>query len=104
MMISGVALMAIISTAATALNGAFWTETFPTRLRNTSYGIANNLGSAIFGGFAPFVIATIVNAAGGQLFAGLLWPITVPIVAVIIGGLGLKETHCRLATATAPTN
>ena len=104
MMISGVALMAIISTAATGLNGAFWTETFPTRVRNTSYGIANNLGSAIFGGFAPFVIAAIVNATGGQLFAGLLWPIAVPVAAVIIGGLGLKETHCKLATAATPVN
>jgi MFS family permease len=104
MMISGVAIMAIISTAATGLGGVFWAETFPTRVRNTSYGIANNLGSAIFGGFAPFVLAAIVNAAGGQLFAGLLWPIAVPIVAVIIGGLGLRETHCKLATAAVPVS
>jgi MFS family permease len=79
--------------------GAFWPELFPTRVRYVSYAFAFSVAVAIFAGFGPFIVAAIVNAAGGQFLVGLLWPIIFGIFSAIIGILFVRETHCKVTVA-----
>jgi len=116
---------------------AFLVEFFPANIRYTSLSIPYHLGNGEFGGWLPFIQTGIVaatvagagfvpwfgifdlrflNPAGdpnGQLYAGLIYTITVALVTVIVGGLFIPETRNRkiweevheqeaIGTATAP--
>ncbi len=98
---------------------AFLVEYFPARIRYTSLSIPYHLGNGEFGGWLPFiqtgiVAATVVGAGfvpwfgvfdlrflnpggdpNGQLYAGLIYTITVAVVTVIVGGLFIPETKDR---------
>jgi MFS family permease len=98
---------------------AFLVEFFPARIRYTSLSIPYHLGNGEFGGWLPFiqtgiVAATVVGAGfvpffglldlrflnpsgnpNGQLYAGLIYTITVAVVTVIVGGLFIPETKHR---------
>jgi MFS family permease len=116
---------------------AFLVEFFPANIRYTSLSIPYHLGNGEFGGWLPFIQTGIVaatvatagfvpwfgifdlrflNPAGdpnGQLYAGLIYTITVALVTVIVGGLFIPETRRRkiweevheqeaIGTASAP--
>jgi MFS family permease len=87
---------------------AFLVEYFPARIRYTSLSVPYHLGNGEFGGWLPYIVSAIVAAsapagafaflnpagtAGGNMFAGLIYPITVALVTVVIGGLYVRETH-----------
>jgi len=59
-------------------------EIFPTRIRYTSVSIAYHVGNGWFGGFVP-IIAFAVSAAGGNIYAGLWYPVLVCAVGFVIG-------------------
>ena len=71
---------------------AFLVELFPAKIRYTSLSIPYHIGNGWFGGFLPLISAALL-ASTGNLYAGLIYPITVAIITVVIGGLFLRETR-----------
>jgi len=71
---------------------AFLVEFFPARIRYTSLSIPYHFGNGWFGGFLPLIAASLL-AATGNLYAGLIYPITVALITVVIGGLYIKESR-----------
>jgi MFS family permease len=71
---------------------AFLVELFPAKIRYTSLSIPYHIGNGWFGGFLPLISAALL-ASTGNLYAGLIYPITVAVITVIIGGLFLRETR-----------
>ena len=71
--------------------GAYLVESFPTRIRYTSLSIAYGIGTGDIGD-GTLLIAPWLALVTGNIYAGLLWIVAVPITA-LIGGLKLmKET------------
>src|SRR4026208_2532960 len=54
---------------------AFLVEFFPARIRYTSLSIPYHIGNGWFGGFLPLIAAGLL-ASTGNLYAGLIYPIT----------------------------
>jgi MFS family permease len=71
---------------------AFLVEYFPARIRYTSLSIPYHIGNGWFGGFLPLIAAALL-ASTGNLYAGLIYPIVVALVAVVVGGLWIKESR-----------
>ena len=86
---------------------AFLVEYFPARIRYTSLSLPYHLGNGEFGGWLPYVATAIVAASapagllaflnpggtpGGNIFAGLIYPIAIALMTVVIGGLFVRET------------
>ena len=71
---------------------AFLVEYFPARIRYTSLSIPYHLGNGWFGGFLPLIAGALL-AATGNLYAGLIYPITVALITVVVGGLFIRETR-----------
>ena len=65
---------------------------FPARIRYTSLSIPYHIGNGWFGGFLPLIAASLL-AATGNLYAGLIYPITVALITVVVGGLYIKESR-----------
>ncbi|HTU02842.1 MAG TPA: MFS transporter, partial [Candidatus Sulfotelmatobacter sp.] len=75
---------------------AYLVELFPARIRYTSLSVPYHLGNGWFGGFTP-LIATSLVAATGNIYMGLVYPISVAIMTFVVGSLYLKETaHVRI--------
>jgi MFS family permease len=75
---------------------AFLVEFFPARIRYTSLSIPYHLGNGWFGGFLPLIAAALL-ASTGNLYAGLIYPITVALITVVVGGLFIRESrHVRI--------
>lgn len=70
---------------------AYLVEAFPARIRYTSVSLPYHLGNGIFGGLLP-VIGVGLCAATGNLYAGLLYPISISALSLIVGSLFLKES------------
>ena len=71
---------------------AFLVEYFPARIRYTSLSIPYHIGNGWFGGFLPLIAAALL-AATGDLYAGLIYPITVALITVVVGGLFIRESR-----------
>jgi len=71
---------------------AFLVEAFPARIRYTSLSLPYHFGNGWFGGFLP-LIATAVVARTGNIYAGLIYPISVALLTFVIGSIWLKERH-----------
>ncbi len=71
---------------------AFLVEAFPAKIRYTSMSLPYHFGNGWFGGFLP-LIATAVVARTGNIYAGLVYPISVALITFIVGSLFLKESH-----------
>jgi MFS family permease len=71
---------------------AFLVEAFPARIRYTSLSLPYHFGNGWFGGFLP-LIATALVARTGNVYAGLVFPITVALITVFVGGLFLQERY-----------
>jgi len=75
---------------------AFLVEFFPARIRYTSLSIPYHIGNGWFGGFLPLIAAAVI-ASTGNLLASLIYPITVALMTLVIGGLFIRETrHVRI--------
>jgi hypothetical protein len=86
----------IFVTAVYGPIAAFLVEYFPARIRYTSLSIPYHIGNGWFGGFLPLIAAGII-AATGNLYASLIYPIVVALVAVVVGGLYIRESrHVRI--------
>jgi MFS family permease len=78
---------------------AFLVELFPTKIRYTSMSLPYHLGNGWFGGFLP-LIATAVTASAwaestfgsGAIYTGLIYPISVCLITLLVGGLLIRET------------
>ncbi|MGY4406366.1 MFS family permease [Bradyrhizobium sp. USDA 3315] len=66
-------------------------ELFPSRIRYTAMSFPYHLGAAWFGGFLPATTFAI-NAATGDIYAGLLYPSIVAGVAFVIALVLARET------------
>ncbi|MEN9382066.1 MAG: hypothetical protein RI940_947 [Bacteroidota bacterium] len=70
---------------------AFLVEMFPTKIRYTSMSLPYHIGNGVFGGLVPFLGTLIVEFTktsanpGGDVLAGLWYPIGVAAVCFIIG-------------------
>jgi MFS family permease len=71
---------------------AFLVEAFPAKIRYTSLSLPYHFGNGWFGGFLP-LIATALVARTGNIYAGLLFPITIALTTFVIGSLYLTEQH-----------
>jgi MFS family permease len=71
---------------------AFLVEFFPAKIRYTSLSLPYHLGNGEFGGWLPFIAASIV-AATGNIYAGLVYPIAIALLTFVVGTLFLPETR-----------
>lgn len=71
---------------------AFLIEAFPARIRYTSFSLPYHLGNGWFGGTLP-LIAGILVAKTGNIYAGLYWVIGVALMTFFIGTFFLRESH-----------
>ncbi|MEA2240329.1 MAG: hypothetical protein QOC81_5053 [Thermoanaerobaculia bacterium] len=71
---------------------AFLIESFPAKIRYTSFSLPYHLGNGWFGGTLP-LIAGLLVAKTGNIFAGLYWVIGVAVMTFLVGSFGLSERH-----------
>ncbi len=70
---------------------AILVELFPTRIRYTSMSLPYHIGNGWFGGFLPAIVFAM-QAAGGNIYFGLWYPIVIAGMTCVIGTLFIKET------------
>jgi len=71
---------------------AFLIESFPAKIRYTSFSLPYHLGNGWFGGTLP-LIASLLVAKFHNIYAGLYWVIGVALMTFIIGSIFLNERH-----------
>jgi MFS family permease len=71
---------------------AFLIEAFPARIRYTSFSLPYHLGNGWFGGTLP-LIAGVLVAKTGNIYAGLYWVIAIALMTFFIGSFALSESH-----------
>ena len=69
---------------------AFLIESFPARIRYTSFSLPYHLGNGWFGGTLPLIAGLLVEKTHNP-FAGLYWVIFVALLTFVVGTLFLKE-------------
>ncbi len=76
---------------------AFLVELFPTRIRYTSMSLPYHIGNGIFGGLTPLLAVSLFEFSktesnpGGDLLAGLWYPIVVGGICFIVGMIFLSN-------------
>lgn len=85
-------LMTIVVAMVYGPVAAYLVELFPANIRYTALSFPYHIGAGIFGGFLPF-FATYLALAGGNVFAGLWYPVVITAVTGIIGSLLLPNTR-----------
>jgi MFS family permease len=71
---------------------AFLIEAFPAKIRYTSFSLPYHLGNGWFGGTLP-LIAGLLVAETGNIYAGLYWVIAVALMTFFVGTFALRESH-----------
>ncbi|HEY3055372.1 MAG TPA: MFS transporter [Thermoanaerobaculia bacterium] len=71
---------------------AFLIETFPAKIRYTSFSLPYHIGNGWFGGTLPLIAGLIVKATGDK-FAGLYWVMAVALMTFFVGTFALDESH-----------
>jgi MFS family permease len=93
--IYGLAALAFVQVVISAMVygplGAYLVETFPTRVRYTSIAISYGVGTGDIGD-GTLLIAPWLALVTGNLYAGFAWITVVPLVAVAVGLIYMKET------------
>lgn len=69
---------------------ALLSEMFPAKVRYSSMSIPYHIGAGYFGGFLP-LIASVIIAFTGDLYAGLWYTIIITFIALVVGGIGLPN-------------
>lgn len=76
---------------------AFLVEMFPTKIRYTSMSLPYHIGNGVFGGLVPFIATLMFEYSktpanpGGDVLAGLWYPIAIAGLCAIIGVLYLSN-------------
>ncbi len=99
-MITGlVFLMSICSAMVYGPMGAFMLELFPTNIRYTSMGFSYNIGNGVFGGSTAFITQfltkTLIVGVAFAPFIGLIYPLSLIVVAIVINAVYVPETFKR---------
>jgi MFS family permease len=71
---------------------AFLIEAFPAKIRYTSFSLPYHIGNGWFGGTLP-LIAGLLVAKTGNIYAGLYWVIGVALMTFLVGTFALNESH-----------
>jgi MFS family permease len=71
---------------------AFLIESFPAKIRYTSFSLPYHLGNGWFGGTLP-LIAGLLVVKTHNIYAGLYWVIGVALMTFIVGSIFLNERH-----------
>ena len=71
---------------------AFLIEAFPAKIRYTSFSLPYHIGNGWFGGTLP-LIAGLLVARTGNIYAGLYWVIGVALMTFLVGTFALNESH-----------
>jgi MFS family permease len=71
---------------------AFLIEAFPAKIRYTSFSLPYHIGNGWFGGTLP-LIAGLLVAETGNIYAGLYWVIGVALMTFLVGTFALNESH-----------
>jgi MFS family permease len=71
---------------------AFLIESFPAKIRYTSFSLPYHIGNGWFGGTLPLIALSLVKKTGND-FAGLYWVIGVALMTFIVGSIFLNERH-----------
>lgn len=80
---------------------AFLVELFPTRIRYTSMSLPYHIGNGVFGGLVPFIGTLMIEYSktpanpGGDVLAGLTYPIGIAAACFIIGLLYVSTRHSK---------
>jgi MFS family permease len=85
-------LQVLLSSMVYGPLGAYLVETFPTRIRYTSLAITYGVGTGDIGDGTLLIVPAIALATG-NIFAGLIWPTVMPLVAMLVGVGFMKETR-----------
>jgi MFS family permease len=84
-------LLVLYATMAYGPMAAFLVELFPTRIRYTSLSLPYHIGNGVFGGLVPFIGVLLVESSktkelpGGDIYAGLNYPLAVTALCLVIG-------------------
>jgi len=85
-------LQVVVSAMVYGPLGAYLVESFPTRIRYTSLAIAYGVGTGDIGD-GTLLIAPWLALVTGNIYAGFLWIVAVPL-ATLVGGIRfMKETR-----------
>jgi MFS family permease len=71
---------------------AFLIESFPAKIRYTSFSLPYHIGNGWFGGTLPLIAGLMVEKTG-NIFAGLYWVIGVALMTFLVGSFGLNERN-----------
>ena len=85
-------LMVLLSTITYGPQAAALVECFPTRIRYTALSIPYHIGVGWFGGLTPAIAFSLVVATG-NVYSGLLYPMSIISVSFIIALLFVRETR-----------
>ena len=96
--IAGISLITSIAGAATyGPLGAFMLEIFPTKIRYTSMGFAQNMGNGFIGGATTFVTelikSTLIVSAAMSPYVGLTYPLILIFIAILVNLFTVPETY-----------
>lgn len=75
------AMLGIIMALYFAPMPALLTEMFPTEIRTTGMSVAYNVGVTLFGGFAPLILAWLIDATGA-LTSPSIYYVTVGVISL----------------------
>ena len=86
---------------------AFLVESFPAKIRYTSVSLPYHVANGYFGGFLPLIGASLVAASSGgpemyggkNIYAGLVWPVSIAAITFVVGMIFLKETNMNTTDA-----
>ncbi len=92
MLVALVFTQIVLATMVYGPMAAFLVELFPTRIRYTSMSLPYHIGNGVFGGLVPFISSALV-AKTGNIYAGIVYPITIALLTAIIGFFCLRETR-----------
>jgi MHS family proline/betaine transporter-like MFS transporter len=86
----GVVIMSVIFSGTFGVVQTAMTELFPTRIRTAAYGFGYNIGTAIFGGAAPALIALLIGVTGSIWVPAAYLVITSAVACIT--ALKIRET------------
>ncbi|WP_298776691.1 hypothetical protein [uncultured Empedobacter sp.] len=97
----GIIVVSLITSIAGAATygplGAFMLEIFPTKIRYTSMGFAQNMGNGFIGGATTFVTelikSTIIVSAAMSPYIGLVYPLVLIFIAILVNYFTIPETY-----------
>lgn len=96
-----IAVLAVLTAMIMAPLPSFIAERFPPQQRTTGFGLAQQLGNLLFGGFLPLISLSLVEATGNDL-AGVLYSIGSLLPCAIVTavwGLRSEEVSRRSGIA-----